>query len=79
LSRSSGAVEWSSEPFEDAMGFVRDQAVVVRASDYGREAVSGSLVHATRDELVLSREDPRAGRVYVHFPRLGFELSKASA
>jgi hypothetical protein len=29
------------------------------------------------NELVIRREDPRAGTVTVHFPRVGYELSKA--
>jgi hypothetical protein len=46
--------------------------VEVAAVDYGLEPSSGRLLHIGVDELVIEREDPRAGRVRVHFPRMGF-------
>ncbi len=52
-------------------------AVQVCATDYGRDVVSGELVGLTDDEIVLAREDERAGRVHVHFPRLGFDVRAA--
>jgi len=51
--------------------------VVVRAADYGRDPVEGELTALTRDEIVVRREDARAGVVAVHFPRLGYEVSRA--
>jgi glutathione S-transferase len=67
---------WTPEaPFADPMRLAPDTPVVVRASDYGREAVRGALVSSTPTEIVLGRDDERAGRVYVHFPRLGFEVA----
>jgi glutathione S-transferase len=48
--------------------------VRVRADDTGQEVVTGELVHAGTDTLSLRREDPRAGTVVVHFPRLGYDL-----
>ena len=46
--------------------------VEVAAVDYGLEPSFGRLVGLAADELVIEREDARAGRVRVHFPRLGF-------
>ncbi|HWP12886.1 MAG TPA: glutathione S-transferase family protein, partial [Ramlibacter sp.] len=34
---------------------------------------------ATRTHYTLQREDPRAGNVHVHFPRIGYALRKAVA
>lgn len=51
--------------------------VRIRADDNGQEVVSGELVFAGPDELALRREDPRAGTVVVHFPRLGYDLRPA--
>ncbi|PXB82340.1 glutathione S-transferase, partial [Pseudomonas aeruginosa] len=34
----------------------------------------GELLFAGSEELILRREDPRAGTVHVHFPRLGFRI-----
>ena len=39
----------------------------------------GDLYAATRDRISIIREDARAGRVAVHFPRLGFEFRRAAA
>ena len=52
--------------------------VRIRADDNGQEVVSGELVFAGPDELALRREDPRAGTVVVHFPRLGYDLRPAT-
>ena len=35
------------------------------------------LLAATRTHYTLQREDPRAGTVHVHFPRIGYVLRKA--
>ena len=48
--------------------------VVVSADDYGRNAINGTLVHWSTDEIVLLRQDSQAGEVMVHFPNQGFEL-----
>lgn len=70
------APEWTAGvPFEDPMGFAAGQTVQVRASDYAREPVIGELVSSNARELVLRRTDERAGCVYVHFPRVGYEVT----
>lgn len=62
-------------PFEDASGITAGQRVVVRAADYGRDPVEGYFVLATANEIAIRREDPRAGTVFVHFPRIGYEIA----
>jgi glutathione S-transferase len=42
--------------------------VSVAADDYGRDAVDGVFVGSSEHHVSISREDPRAGRVVVHFP-----------
>lgn len=70
--------DWQPEAaWQDPTGFNPGQAVRVRATDYGRDPVEGELVYAAVNELVLRRRDARAGVVYVHFPRIGFELAAA--
>ncbi len=70
--------EWTPPgTFEDPLGFPPGTAVAVRASDYGRDSVTGELVHSDAQEIVLRREDARAGRLFVHFPRVGFEVTAA--
>ena len=57
-------------------GFEPGQAVSVAATDYGSDPVSGALVGLSTDEVVVRRQDPRAGTVHVHFPRFGFQIKK---
>jgi hypothetical protein len=46
--------------------------------DSGLDPVIGELVSASSAEIVIRRTDPRAGTVQVHFPRFGFQLTKAA-
>lgn len=48
--------------------------VTVAADDYGRDAVNGVLVGSSEHHVSISREDPQAGQVVVHFPRIGFSV-----
>jgi glutathione S-transferase len=63
-------------PFVEMNGLSSSARVVVRALDYGRDPIPGSLVGSTADEVVIHRTDDRAGSVYVHFPRLGYEVTE---
>ncbi len=63
--------------FASAGGFEPGQAVTVSAVDYGTDPVAGELVHEDAEELVIRREDERAGLVQVHFPRYGFRIEAA--
>jgi len=58
-------------------GFSRGDAVTVSASDYAHDEIAGTLVGLDSDEVVVARDDARAGRVHVHFPRIGFHLKAA--
>ena len=55
-------------------GFDAGQAVSVAAADYGTEPSTGILVGLLEDEIVIRRDDERAGTVHVHFPRRGYQL-----
>lgn len=61
---------------EPGLGFDAGQPVTVAATDYGQDAVAGSLVGLGADEVVIRRRDERAGLVQVHFPRFGFQIRK---
>jgi glutathione S-transferase len=60
-------------------GFAPGEAVTVAATDYGTDAVAGTLVGLSGSEAVIRRVDPRAGTVHVHFPRFGFQIRKSAA
>lgn len=64
------------EQFVDPNGFKAGDSVKISAIDYGVDAVEGELVFSGREELILRRQDERAGVVHVHFPRLGFRVVK---
>jgi glutathione S-transferase len=61
----------------DTSGIKLGDRVQVSPTDYALDATEGTLCHLAADELALEREDPRAGRVVVHFPRIGFQLKRA--
>jgi glutathione S-transferase len=60
----------------DTHGIAAGEKVVVAATDTGIDPIEGDLYAATRERISITRQDPRAGRVVVHFPRLGFELRR---
>ncbi|MGB8840827.1 MAG: glutathione S-transferase, partial [Aliidongia sp.] len=49
--------------------------ISVTPDDTGRDPVSGILVAASAQEIILAREEPALGRVHVHFPRAGFVIT----
>ena len=65
-------VEWHS-------GFSPGQTVTVATEDPGATPVEGSLLRVSDTEIVIRRDDPDAGTVAVHFPRLGQILRSASS
>lgn len=55
-------------------GFAAGDEVGVAAADYAHDEVVGRLVGLDADEVVVARDDARAGTVHVHFPRVGFHV-----
>ncbi len=51
--------------------------VTVAPTDYGIDPVAGELVAEYTNEWIVKRTDPRAGTVYVHFPRAGYQIESA--
>jgi len=50
--------------------------VSVAPTDYGVDPVVGTLVDADTESVAVRRVDPRAGEVVVHFPRLGYRVTR---
>ncbi|HEX3757772.1 MAG TPA: glutathione S-transferase family protein [Kofleriaceae bacterium] len=63
---------------EPGLGFEAGAQVTVAAADYGTDPVAGTLVGLSTGEVVIERRDERAGTVHVHFPRIGYQIKKAS-
>ncbi len=61
------------------LGFQPREAVTVCATDVGLDPVAGELVGLTTDRVTVERIDPRAGRVHVHFPRIGYQIKRQKA
>ena len=64
----------ASDVFQDDHGIALGSMVTVAAETFGQEPTQGILMAATRTRYTLRREDPRAGTVHVHFPRIGYVL-----
>jgi glutathione S-transferase len=61
----------------DPSGRRPGEKVVVAANDYGRDPVAGELLSIDADAIILRREDPAAGILNLHFPRVGFDVAAA--
>ncbi|MDE1165166.1 MAG: glutathione S-transferase family protein [Pseudomonas sp.] len=75
IARDTAPAALPDEQFVDPNGFKAGDRVTICAVDYGVDPVEGELLFAGAQQLILRREDPRAGVVHVHFPRLGFKIS----
>ncbi|KQW76636.1 MULTISPECIES: glutathione S-transferase family protein [unclassified Methylibium] len=76
LAIAAGAKAHAPVSVEPGLGFESGERVAVSAVDYGRDPVVGPLVGLTRESVTVERRDDRAGRLHVHFPRLGFQIKK---
>ena len=56
----------------DPLGVAQGDPVFVMADDYGRDRITGTLVAANPERIVIAREDPQVGDIHVHFPRSGY-------
>ncbi|MBE7940804.1 MULTISPECIES: glutathione S-transferase family protein [Ramlibacter] len=65
--------------FQDDHGIPLGSRVTISGEAFGPEPTEGELIAATRTHYSLRREDPRAGVVHVHFPRIGYVLRKVEA
>ena len=63
---------------EPGLGFEAGTQVTVSATDYAADLVLGTLVGLGANEVVIERQDERAGTVHVHFPRIGYQVKKPS-
>ncbi|PZP23765.1 glutathione S-transferase family protein [Pseudomonas kuykendallii] len=74
VARQANPAALPQNSIEEPNGFALGQRVLIAATDYGVDPVEGELLHAGAEELILRREDARAGVVHVHFPRVGFRI-----
>ncbi|MBI1396382.1 MAG: glutathione S-transferase family protein [Betaproteobacteria bacterium] len=73
---SEPATPETADP-HDAQGLEPGMAVsVVYDADSGETPVAGTVRLVERDRIALLREDDRVGTVCVHFPRVGYRVSR---
>jgi glutathione S-transferase len=71
---AAGANLLIDSAFQDDHGIPLGSRVSIAPEIFGSEPTEGDLIAATRTHYSLRREDPRAGVVHVHFPRIGYVL-----
>ncbi|MCV6628182.1 MAG: glutathione S-transferase family protein [Cellvibrionaceae bacterium] len=66
-------------PLDESLSSVDEpllgQAVSIAPADYGTEPVSGTLVGAGAERLILARDSQEFGRLHVHFPRADYQIT----
>lgn len=75
IAQESSPEALPEQGFVSSAGLHLGAAVTVSAVDYGCDPVAGTLVHEADEEIIIAREDERAGLVHVHFPRIGFRIA----
>ena len=65
----SGSIEHDGR---DPLSLEPGAKVAVSADDYGRDRITGTLVAANAEHVVIAREDADLGALHVHFPRVGY-------
>jgi glutathione S-transferase len=78
LAASSTPIAVAHDTLVDVGDLVHGDRVTMAATDTGCDPVAGELVAASAESATLRRVDERAGEVFVHFPRIGFELRRAA-
>jgi glutathione S-transferase len=63
----------------DPNGLRPGERVTVAPDDYGRIPVAGEVVSSSPQHIAIRRHDPVAGEVVVHFPRVGFVVTRAQS
>ncbi|MFZ4623718.1 MAG: glutathione S-transferase family protein [Rhodoferax sp.] len=60
--------------FQDDHGIALGSRVSIAPESFGTEPTVGELIAASPTRYTMRREDPRAGVLHVHFPRIGYAL-----
>jgi len=77
IALAAGTTVHASTSVHEGTGFSPGDPVTVTASDYAHDEVAGTLAGLDADEVVIARDDARAGHLHVHFPRIGFHVKAA--
>ena len=72
IARDATPVADISHDPNDSLGLMPGTPIHVMADDYGRDPIAGTLVAATRDRIIITRDTADLGRLNLHFPRAGY-------
>jgi hypothetical protein len=78
ISRTSAPRPRTDETGPAFDGIALGDSIEVSADDYAFEPSVGRLVAVGSHALAIERTDPRAGRVVVHFPRVGYRVKRGA-
>lgn len=78
IARSSKTGPIADPAAVETGGIGLGETVSVMPIDYALDPVRGVLLTCTTDEIAVQRTDARAGTVVVHFPRFGYQFSRAT-
>jgi len=78
IARSSDPAPIPGAQAVETGGIALGERVHVMPVDYALDPVEGELLDCSADEIAVRRTDPRAGTVAVHFPRFGYQVSRAT-
>lgn len=78
LAVAAAATTHEAASLDLAQGFEVGSEVTVTPTDYAMDPVAGKLIGLNAHEAVVERSDERAGTLHVHFPRIGYQVRKAS-
>lgn len=75
VARASRPLAGAVDP-QDAQGLQAGMLVEVMPDDTRRGAVRGTVAAAGPNEIAIRRSHPKCGDVVVHFPRLGYRVTR---
>lgn len=78
IARVSDALPAAGVDAGDPQQFFCGDRVTVTPDDYGCIAVEGELVTLSIDEVAIRRAPAETGAVVVHFPRLGYRVTRVA-
>jgi glutathione S-transferase len=79
IARASAPLPGDGVDAADALKLGPGMQVSVAADDYGRDPVVGALVTLSVREVAVRRQHPAVGEVVVHFPRIGYRITRLAA
>ena len=77
IARAAAPAGDAVHDLNDPLGLAPGAPIFVMADDYGRDRITGTLVAANAERVVLAREEPGIGSLHLHFPRVGYVVAAA--